>query len=314
MQIWALILGTMRETIEKKIFWINLLLSAAVIAALACVSFNERGVELFFGWRTFEKLGFTTEHPFYRGLISTVLSGLFVDYYIGWVACILGLVSTAGVFPSLIEKGSIDAIVARPMSRWTIFLAKYAGCLFYMLVQATFFIVLLFLIVGWRWHAWFPGLLWSIPLLVLLFSYLYCICVAFGLWTRSGIESLLLTLAMWMIPITGIHYGYEITHSTLGLKDWHKIQSATATLRWVVPNTTGVARMVQRAMDDTDPMEMIEREARQGVFLPRAELEYALEFEKKMIAKPWYYWVGPSLAFEAVVLLLTGWRFSRKDF
>ena len=72
--------------------------------------------------------------------------------------------------------------------------------------------------------------------------------------------------------------------------------------------------MVQRAMDDTDPMEMIKQKARQDVFIPREELEYALEFEKQMIAKPWYYWVGPSLAFEAVVLLLTGWRFSRKDF
>ena len=314
MQIWALIFGTIRETIEKKIFWINLLLSAAVIAALACVSFNERGVELFFGWRTFDELGFTTEHPAYRGLISVVLSNLFVDYYIGWVACILGLVSTAGVFPSLMEKGSIDAIIARPMSRWTIFFAKYAGGLFYMLVQGTFFIVLLFLVVGWRWHVWFPGLLWAIPLVVLLFSYLYCMCVAFGLWTRSGIASLLLTLAMWLFPITGVHWGYEASHSALVAKDWHRVQSATATLRWFVPNTTGIVRMVQRAMDDTDPLELFEQEADQNVFLSRKELEYALEFEKKMIAKPWYYWVGPSLAFEAVVLLLTGWRFSRKDF
>ncbi len=314
MQVWALILGTIRETIEKKIFWINLLLSALIIVVVASISFNDRGIEVLFGWHTFEELGFTTADPFYRGLISTVLSGLFVDYYIGWIACILGLVSTAGVFPSMMEKGSIDAIVARPMSRWTIFFAKYAGSLFYMLVQGTFFIVLLFLVVGWRWHAWFPGLLWAIPLVVLLFSYLYCICVAFGLWTRSGIASLLLTLAMWLIPITGIHYGYEASHSVLAAKDWHKVQSATATLRWIVPNTTGIVRMVQGAMDDTDPMEMLEQKARQDVFLSRAEIEYLREFEKKMIAKPWYYWVGPSLAFEVVVLLLTGWRFSRKDF
>ncbi len=183
-----------------------------------------------------------------------------------------------------------------------------------MLVQATFFIVLLFLVVGWRWHVWFPGLLWSIPLVVMLFSYLYCICVAFGLWTRSSIASLLLTLAMWLIPITGIHYGYEITHSLPMAKDWHKIQSATATLRWFVPNTTGIARMVQGAMDDTDPLELFKQQANQGSPLSMEDLEYALEFEKTLIAKPWYYWVGPSLGFEAVVLLLTGWRFSRKDF
>ena len=314
MQAWALIVETIRETIEKKIFWINLLLSLVVVLAVASVSFNERGIEILFGWRTFEDPGVSTANPLYRGMISVFLSGLFVDYYIGWIGCILGLVSTAGIFPTLMEKGNIDPIVARPLSRWKIFLAKYVGSLFFMLVQATFFVVLLFLAVGLRWKAWFPGLLWSIPLLVLLFSYLYCICVAFGLWTRSGMASLLLTLAVWLIPFTAIQYGYETTHSLLHMKNWHKIRAATATLRWLVPNTTGIPRMVQKAMDDTDPMEMIEQQARQDVFISKEELEYMMEFEKQMIARPWYYWVGPSVVFEAVVLTLAGWRFSRKDF
>ena len=212
------------------------------------------------------------------------------------------------------EAGSIDTIVARPLSRWKIFFAKYVGSLFFMLVQAAFFVVLLFLAVGLRWKAWFPGLLWSIPLLVLLFSYLYCICVAFGLWTRNGMASLLLTLAVWLIPITAIQAGYETTHSLLQMKDWHMVRATTATLRWVVPNTTGIPRMVQKAMDDTDPMEMIEIEAGWDVPMSKEELEYMFEFERQMIAKPWYYWVGPSVLFEAAVLTLAGWRFSRKDF
>ncbi|MCH8854179.1 MAG: hypothetical protein IID41_16245, partial [Planctomycetes bacterium] len=139
MQVWALIAESMRETVEKKIFWVNLLLSSAVIAALASISFNDRGVELLFGWRTFELTEFSTSNPFFRSLISLVLSGVFVDYYVGWLACILGLISTAGIFPTMIQKGNIDSILARPLSRWKIFFAKYVGGLFFMLVQATFF-------------------------------------------------------------------------------------------------------------------------------------------------------------------------------
>lgn len=314
MQVWALIAESMRETVEKKIFWVNLLLSSAVIAALASISFNDRGVELLFGWRTFELTEFSTSNPFFRSLISLVLSGVFVDYYVGWLACILGLISTAGIFPTMIQKGNIDSILARPLSRWKIFFAKYVGGLFFMLVQATFFIVLLFVVVGVRWKVWFPGLLWSIPLLVLLFSYLYCVCVAFGLWTRSGMASLFLTLVVWSIPFTGVQVGYEMSHSMLWMKDFPKIKQATEILQWVVPSTTGIVRIVQGAMDDTDPAEMAKFEFNQGVFLSKAELDYMLEFERKMLARPWYYWVGPSLLFEGVVLLVTGWRFSRKDF
>ncbi len=183
-----------------------------------------------------------------------------------------------------------------------------------MKVQASFFINLMFVVVGLQWKVWFPGLLWSIPLLVLLFSYLYCVCVAFGLWTGSGMTSLFLTLAVWSIPFTGIQAGYEMSHSLLWMQDWHQVKRATEILQWVVPNTTGVVRIVQRAMDDTDPAEMAKFETNQGVFLSKAELDYMLEFEKQMLARPWYYWVGPSLLFEGVVLVLTGWRFSRKDF
>jgi hypothetical protein len=251
----------------------------------------------------------------FRGLISVILSSLFVDYYVGWVACILALISTAGIFPAMLEKGNIDSILARPISRWKVFFAKYVGSLFFMLVQASFFIILLFVVVGLRWKVWFPGLLWSIPLLVLLFSYLYCVCVAFGLWTRSGMASLLLTLAVWLIPFTGIQYGYEVSHSVLWMQDLHKVQRATEILQWVVPNTTGVVRIVQGAMDDTDPKEMASAfQANQGLLPSKEELDYALEFETRMLARPWYYWVGPSLLFECVVLVLTGWRFSRKDF
>ncbi|MCZ6652067.1 MAG: hypothetical protein O7D91_03460, partial [Planctomycetota bacterium] len=78
MQIWALILATIRETIEKKIFWINLLLSALVIAVVASISFNDQGIEVLFGWRTIEEPSLSTANPFYRGLISMLLSGLFV--------------------------------------------------------------------------------------------------------------------------------------------------------------------------------------------------------------------------------------------
>lgn len=314
MQVWALVVDTFRETIEKKLFWINLLLSLLVALSLACISFNERGIDILFGWRTFEEQTFSTANPMFRSLIGQLISDLFVDCYIGWVGVILGLVCTAGIFPTMMERGSVDAIVARPLSRWKIFFAKYVGGLLFMFVQATFFTVLMFFVVGLRWKIWFPGILWSIPLLVLLFSYLYCLCVAFGLATRSGMASAVLTLTTWMLVIAPIQHGYETTHGMLKLQDWPRIKSATATLRWFVPNTTGIPRLVRKALGGIDPSALIPDQAAGDSVLSKQQLDDALEFEERMTKMPWYYAVGPSLLFEAVVLLLAGWRFSRKDF
>lgn len=314
MQIWALVLDTIRETIDKKLFWINLALSLFIVAVLACISFDDKGADILFGWYTFQNADFSTNGRFFRAVISQLLSALFVDYYVGWIGCILGLVCTAGVFPNLMEKGAVDSIVARPLSRWKIFLAKYLGSLFFMAVQATFFVVLAFLVVGWRWKAWFPGLLWSIPLLILLFSYLYCICVAFGIWTRSAVTSLLLTLAVWLMVIAVGQLAFEYVHGSLKLKDRHNLKQATAAIKWILPDTTNIPRIVQRAMDDADPAELVANETADNPFLSRAELEYMMAFEKRMLERPWHYSVGPSLLFEAVVLVLAGWRFARKDF
>src|SRR3970040_1001236 len=100
MQVWALVLDTIRETIDKKLFWINLALSLFIVAVMACISFDEKGADILFGWHKFQNPDFSTNGRFFRAVISQLLSALFVDYYVGWFGCILGLVCTAGVFPN----------------------------------------------------------------------------------------------------------------------------------------------------------------------------------------------------------------------
>jgi len=55
-----------------------------------------------------------------------------------------------------------------------------------------------YLVVGWRTHEWRPSLFLAIPLIVLLFSYIYAFCVLIGIWTRSTITALLLATLLWL--------------------------------------------------------------------------------------------------------------------
>lgn len=312
MPFWTIVCDTINEIRVKKLFWINLVLSLVAVAAMACWSFDEKGVH--FLHYSFESDWWSTSHPLFRSTISTiVVNGFLISVYIGWLGTVLGLISTSGIFPSIMEKGAIDCVLARPIPRWQIFLAKYVGSLFFVAVQATFFVILSFLVMGWRWAVWFPGYLWTIPLLIVLFSYVYCMCVVFALWTRSGLTSLLLTLAFWAV-IWLPQVGHEVLLTLPELDRWPRLKQAIAVLKWAVPNTVEIPRLAERLMDDTDPTEHADRNFFNQPGINKDDVVRALEVEKKMKFTPWYYSIGSSLLFEAVVLLLAGWRFSRKDF
>src|SRR5207237_9963707 len=54
-----------------------------------------------------------------------------------------------------------------------------------------------FLVLGLRGGAWEPALFLAVPLVVLMFSYLFAVCVLLGVLTRSTVAALLLTLLFW---------------------------------------------------------------------------------------------------------------------
>lgn len=313
MQTWAIIANTIREVREKRLFWINLLISLIVAAAMFCIGFDDNGMSILFGKWRLDDANIGTQSGFYEEMISGFVSQLLVAWYIGLAGCLMGLISTADIFPSMMQRGRIDWYLARPLSRWKLFFSTYIGSLFFMLVQATFFIGLTFLTVGWRWHVWMPGYLWSIPLLVVLFSYLYCVCVACAVWTRSAMTSLFLTLACWFaiwVP--------QFTYEYIGSQgDRFKLESARrliAVANWVVPNTKFIPRMAKTLMSDTRSLDVASSDLMSQPGMDSQMARDALAFETKLENTPWYYHLGSSLLFEIVVLLFAGWRFTKQDF
>ena len=58
-------------------------------------------------------------------------------------------------------------------------------------------------------NEWDPKIFLSIPLVVAVFSFLFCFCVLLGVLTRSAIAALLLTLLIWLF-IFGAQLGESI--------------------------------------------------------------------------------------------------------
>ena len=196
-QTVAIFVDAYRSVNSQKLFWLAMVISGLVVASFACVGVNPQGVKLLF-WQ-FNGLGLNSKiippAMFYKLIFVNAGIGL----WLSWLAAILALVSTAGIFPRLIGCGMIDLFVSKPISRLRLFVTEYATGLLFVTIQVTIFCVASLLLIGLRGGVWEPGLLVAVPLVVCFFSYLFAVCVLLGVLTRSTIAALIFTLLFWSV-------------------------------------------------------------------------------------------------------------------
>ena len=199
-QTLALLVDAYRELCAKKLFWITMGLSGLVVLAFAMVGINEQGITFLWFQLPAEAFGARmTSETLPPGLLYRFMfSSLAVPIWLSWVAVILGLISTAGMIPDLIQGGTIEAILSRPIGRVRLLLTKFVGGLLFMALQVGVFSTLVFIVIGVRGGSWAPEVFLAVPIVVAMFSYLFAVCVLLGLVTRSTIAALLLTLLFWM--------------------------------------------------------------------------------------------------------------------
>jgi len=88
-------------------------------------------------------------------------------------------------------------MLSRPIPRWRLYIYKFIAGLLFTSAQMAVFCVASFLVIGLRGGAWEPGLFLAIPLVTLLYSYLFAMSALLGTVTRSAIAALLLTILFW---------------------------------------------------------------------------------------------------------------------
>lgn len=193
----ALFVDAYRELNARKLFWITMALNVMVVAIFACLGINQDGPS-FLHW-TFDNEFFNTslvsKELFYKLQFTT----LGIPIWLSWVATILALISTAGMFPDLISGGVIETMLSRPISRWRLFTTKYLAGLLFVAMQVSVFSLGCFLVIWIRGGAVEPKLFLAIPIVVLFFSYLFSFCALIGMLTRSTIAALLVTILFWFL-------------------------------------------------------------------------------------------------------------------
>lgn len=195
-QTWAILVDAYRDLASRKLFWFALGLSLIIVLAFASIGLDDKGWSILW-WHfdnEFANSRIIPPERFYRGMFDT----FGVSVWLAWGAMILAIVSSGSIFPDLISSGSIDLVLAKPITRSRLFLLKFGAGLLFTALQVTVFTTACFLTFGFRGGVWIPKLFWAVPIMVLLFSYLFSVCALLGLITRSALTSIMLTLLLWL--------------------------------------------------------------------------------------------------------------------
>ena len=192
-QTLAMFLDAYRELNAKRMFWIVLVLSGLVVLVFASVGVKDEKLQL---------LWFETPIPVIfapADLYKMMFSAFGISIWLAFAATILALISTASIFPDFISGGSIDLYLSKPISRLRLFVTKYFTGLLFVALQVGIFATASYFVIGVRGGVWENGIFLAIPLVVCFFSYLFSICVLFGVMTRSTLAAVLLTILCWFM-------------------------------------------------------------------------------------------------------------------
>jgi hypothetical protein len=287
-------------------------------------------------WRYEPKILFAVPLPFFHTSLREgvyFIENTLVGGVGAWVAVLVGVIVTASFIPNMLQKGSIDLILAKPIRRPSLLLYKYVGGLAFVLLLTAATVVSVWAAIGARSGIWAPGFLLVIPAVTFYFALLYSVSTLTAVLTRSTVVAILMTCAAWFVFwLNGTAHGWldgirktkaeaearirEVSGAPKA--DEKKAADADDEDRQP-PSTMDVPRWVYTASDVAYKVlpRTSELNSLTATWISRGVLtepEAAARGLDKVDQPAWDETVGVTAAFIAVMLGLACWKFVRTDY
>lgn len=130
-----------------------------------------------------------------RGIESTVAWMLYP------MGVILGLFATASLVPRMLEKGSIDLLLSKPVSRPAILIGRFLGAYLVAAANMVYLVGGVGLILGFKLGVWHWGFLFSGLMMAAYFGALLGFLVLWGVLTRSTTIGIMMTVGVYFVSL-----------------------------------------------------------------------------------------------------------------
>jgi ABC-type transport system involved in multi-copper enzyme maturation permease subunit len=111
----------------------------------------------------------------------------------------ISIFATANFIPTMLEKGSIDLLLSKPVSRSQVIWGKFVGGTLMVLINIAYFIIGFWALIGIKFGVWDASFLLSILLITFTFMVLYSLVILIGILTRSSALSIMVSYLVILI-------------------------------------------------------------------------------------------------------------------
>lgn len=191
----TLIFSTFKEALEKKI----ILVIFVIIALLLLVGLSLLNLDSIAGMN--EILMMQGEIGYRQAILELEL-GL-INQFSFFVVFSLLIVLSASFIPSMLEKGNIDVLLSKPISRVNIIIGKFLSVILFAFLIIAMLIIVMWLMISIKSGVWHFSYLQAIIWFTFIFAVLYSLVLLVGVLTQSTVLSIIINLLI-LFPITGL--------------------------------------------------------------------------------------------------------------
>ena len=184
-------LSTLREAMSKKVFIFFMGISAVVLVIQMII----------FSLINVEKLTKAVNPMGLQISMLQVISSfeLMIVSPIAALGLLLAIFSSASFVPTMLEKGNIDLLLSKPVSRTELILGKYIGGLLVVLINVFFLVFGVWLIISLKFGFWDPTFLSVSLVITFTFAVLYSMIVLFGIITQGSVFGMMMAYFTFLI-------------------------------------------------------------------------------------------------------------------
>lgn len=241
----------------------------------------------------------TDEAPL--GITLWIIEDQIINGVGGGIALLISIILTAFFIPNMLRKGSVDLLISKPIGRSQLLVYKYVGGLTFIFLVSLVTIGGVWLVIALRSGYWDPSFLVVIPVLTFTFAILYAVSTLAAVLTRSPIVAMLVTVgtAVFLYIVGKAKQWADSTRNTEGNGD---------TPSWVFTLIDTFSSILPRYKDlDNLTSKLIAT----GTLTPAEERMFGLAY---LNYPSWSATFGVSLIFIAVMLAISCWWFSKRDY
>jgi ABC-2 type transport system permease protein len=131
--------------------------------------------------------------------ITEMVNGILMGASIGLLTAglFLSIFATAGLVPSMLEKGSVDLLLSKPLNRTQLLFGRSLGALGIVFVNIAYLILGIWVVLGFKTGFWIFNTLWIIPLICLIFFIVYAWMTLWGVVLRNSALTIMLTYILF---------------------------------------------------------------------------------------------------------------------